>query len=62
MDWPQVFSLAHRLSQLHSRPLLARSLDLLHVACALKLGASDFLSFDERQSKVAKAERLLSLP
>lgn len=54
LDWPQVFKQAHRLSQRHSRPLLARSLDLLHAASALELGALDFLSFDERQSKVAR--------
>ncbi len=62
VDWPQVFKQAHRLSQRHSRPLLARSLDLLHVACALELGASDFLSFDERQSKAAKTERMQIVP
>ncbi len=60
LDWPRLFKRAHHLSRLHSRPLLARSLDLLHVACALELGVANFLSFDDRQRKVAKAENLLS--
>lgn len=62
VDWSRVFQRAHRLSRHHSRPLLARSLDLLHVACALELGAVEFLSFDDRQSKVASAEGLKCLP
>ncbi len=61
VDWSQVFQQAHRLSQHHSRTLLARSLDLLHVACALELGVTKFLSFDERQSKVAQALRMQTL-
>lgn len=32
-----------------------RTLDALHVACALPLQAEQFWSFDERQAKLAKA-------
>lgn len=30
-----------------------RTMDILHVACALQLGASDFLTFDDRQRALA---------
>jgi hypothetical protein len=33
-------------------------LDILHVAAALKSGATDFLSFDGRQRTLAAAEGL----
>ncbi len=46
---------AERLSVLHSETLGTRSLDILHVAAALVLGLPGFLSFDHRQSKLAKA-------
>jgi len=32
-----------------------RTLDTLHVACALELEAERFWTFDERQAKLAKA-------
>ena len=35
-----------------------RSLDTLHVACALQLGAAHFWTFDQRQTKLAKAAGL----
>ena len=44
---------AERLSALHSEALGTRSLDILHVAAALVLGRTGFLSFDQRQSKLA---------
>jgi len=31
------------------------TLDTLHVACALELGAERFFTFDERQAKLARA-------
>ena len=46
---------AERLSVLHSEKLGTRSLDILHVAAALVLGMPGFLSFDRRQSRLAKA-------
>lgn len=38
-----------------------RTLDSLHVACALELKAERFWTFDDRQAKLAKAEGLKSL-
>jgi len=42
---------AHR----HVARFGTRTLDTLHVAAALELGAKDFWTFDERQAKLAKA-------
>lgn len=42
--------------------LSSRSLDILHVAAALVLGATSFASFDGRQRELAKAEGLHVLP
>ena len=41
---------------------LARSLDILHVAAALTLGARVVVSFDDRQRKIARRARLKVLP
>jgi len=38
--------------------LAMRTLDSLHVACALELQATQFWTFDERQAKLAKAQGL----
>ena len=38
--------------------LAMRTLDTLHVACALELGAERFWTFDERQAKLAKVQGL----
>jgi len=39
----------------HGPKLGMRTLDSLHVACALELNADRFWTFDERQAKLAKA-------
>jgi predicted nucleic acid-binding protein len=39
-----------------------RTLDSLHVACALELGAKKFWTFDDRQAKLAKAVGLDTTP
>jgi predicted nucleic acid-binding protein len=49
---------AIELAERHSATLGTRSLDLMHVSAALILKADRFLSFDERQKKVAKKEGL----
>lgn len=56
--WEKVLILSRR----HSAKLGARTLDLLHVAAALVLNPDVFYSFDARQRKLAKAERLRVLP
>lgn len=53
--WPEVLLEAERLSGRHSETIGTRSLDILHVASALVLGAKDFLTFDTRQGTLAKA-------
>ena len=46
----------------HTPTLGTRTLDLIHVACALELGCTDFLSFDNRQRLAAQAEGLNVVP
>ena len=53
-----VMTEAERLSATHSESLGTRSLDILHVAAALVLGATEFLTFDPRQARLAKATGL----
>jgi len=50
-----VFELVVDLARRHVARLGCRTLDTLHVACALELGAQQFLTFDQRQEKLAKA-------
>lgn len=49
---------AERLSALHSETLGTRSLDILHVAAAVTLGAREFLTLDRRQADLARAAGL----
>ena len=49
---------SERLSANHSETLGTRSLDIIHVAAALVLGAGEFLSFDSRQKALAAAAGL----
>jgi predicted nucleic acid-binding protein len=58
----EVWERALTLSRRHSAKLGTRTLDLLHVAAALALNPDVFFSFDERQRKLAKVERLHVLP
>lgn len=54
----EAFPAALRLAQKHSARLGARSLDILHVACALSAGAEAFYTFDKVQSRLAALEGL----
>lgn len=49
------FELCAELARRHGPRLGVRTLDTLHVACALQLKAEQFWTFDERQAKLAKA-------
>jgi hypothetical protein len=50
------------LSRKYTPTLACRSLDILHVASALILGAGKFASFDLRQRKLAQEIGLKLLP
>ena len=54
----RAFALCADLARRHGPKLGIRTLDSLHVACALELKAEKFWTFDERQAKLAKAEGL----
>ena len=56
--WRAALNRAAELSRLHTPKLGTRSLDVLHVACALELKLRHFLTFDERQDKLALAAGL----
>jgi predicted nucleic acid-binding protein len=49
------FDLCADLARRYGPKLGTRTLDSLHVACALELKAERFWTFDERQAKLAKA-------
>ena len=57
-DWSHIHSIAEQLSAQHTQKLGIRSLDLLHVATALHVGAKQLLTFDAKQSDLAKAAGL----
>jgi len=58
-DLPEeVFGVCADLARKHAAKLSTRTLDTLHVACALELAAERFWTFDERQAKLAKAAGL----
>lgn len=58
LDLDRVFTDATELSRLYTAKLLARSLDLLHVAAARLTPCTTFVSADDRQLAVAKASGL----
>jgi predicted nucleic acid-binding protein len=58
IDLDQAFIDASELSRLHTAQLLARSLDLVHVAAAHVMVCTRFVSADDRQLAVAKASGL----
>jgi predicted nucleic acid-binding protein len=52
------FNLCAELGRRYGPKLGMRTLDSLHVACALELKAERFWTFDERQAKLAKTAGL----
>ena len=52
--WRAALDKASALSQKYTPDLGTRSLDVLHVACALELNLRRFLTFDTRQQELAK--------
>jgi hypothetical protein len=57
-----VYETSMRLSRKHTAVLGTRSLDLIHVATAIVLGAEQMCSFDRSQWKLALAEGLAMIP
>jgi len=57
-----IWNTALILSLRHTAKLGVRTFDLLHVAAVLVLKPDVFYTFDDRQRKLAKAERLRILP
>jgi predicted nucleic acid-binding protein len=52
------FEVCAELGRRYAPKIGMRTLDTLHVACALELKAERFWTFDERQGKLAKAQGL----
>lgn len=59
VDWPAVHQRAEALSSAHTLAAGHRLADILHVATALHLGVTEFLTFDGNQKKLAESEGLL---
>ena len=58
MDWRPIHAEAERLSEAVSTGIGVRTIDLLHIAAALKQGASGLVSLDHRQRAAARAAGL----
>ena len=56
--WRAALNRAAELSEQHTPKLGTRSLDVLHVACALELKLRHFLTFDNVQQQLAEAAGL----
>ena len=59
---PAVYERALRMARRHTARLGVRTLDILHVACAALLEAERFLTFDDRQRRLARAVLLKTGP
>jgi len=55
---PAAFAVASDLADRYGARIGSRTLDSLHVACALELKASRFWTFDDRQARLARAAGL----
>ena len=62
VKWPLAFRIASHLSERHSVLIGTRSLDVLHVAAAKALRVKVFVSFDDRQRKLAATVGLTVVP
>jgi predicted nucleic acid-binding protein len=54
LDWSDALREAEVIAEAHVAQVGASSGDLLHVASALILGATEFCTFDQRQAELAK--------
>ena len=62
INWTDVCHRGDKLSEKYAAKEGQRTIDLLHVALAIESGAKTFLSFDNRQRKLAKAIGLTVRP
>jgi predicted nucleic acid-binding protein len=60
--WRSALRRAEDLSREYTPSIGCRSLDVLHVACALELGLPNFVTFDLRQQRLARSVGLKSVP
>ena len=58
INWSDAFTRSLELSKNHTKTTGTRSLDIIHVASALSMGADRFFTFDEKQSQLASAAGL----
>lgn len=62
IPWTDAFREAENLAAAHTESLGVRSFDLLHVGLALALDATELLTFDARQTALARAAGLKVKP
>jgi predicted nucleic acid-binding protein len=62
INWVPVFRSAAQIAAKHSDTIGTRSLDVLHIAVAKHLNATEFFSFDQRQRDLATAVGLKVKP
>ena len=60
--WAKLIPEAEALATHHTPTLGTRSLDVLHVAAASVIGATEFCTFDARQGKLAQLAGMLLRP
>jgi len=53
VDWDAAWETCHRFATRYAAETGVRTLDTLHVACALQLEASEFVTSDRRQATLA---------
>jgi predicted nucleic acid-binding protein len=59
IDWTDVLRQAEKLGAAHNLTIGCRSADLFHVAACRELGCDTFLTFDRKQTAMAKAAGLI---
>ena len=58
INWADVFAVCLALSNNYTKSTGSRSLDIIHVASALSMGAERFFTFDTKQSQLASTAGL----
>jgi predicted nucleic acid-binding protein len=58
INWPTVFGNCIDLLSQYTHSTGSRSLDIIHVASALAMGADQFFTFDAKQSRLASSAGL----